>query len=199
MKPKNTKLWVALIVIGIIAIGGLYTALNKTGVLGADGDIVTIAVRFAKGFKVGTVQPNGQWNIDNRGQVTQGGSVLATTSSGTVTETAVNIQQNHTIAVTPAIGTVTYTLPTKTNLNALNPLFIPNSSDTATKYFVNASTTSSGTVGIVRIVGNTGVIVRNVSTTTAQDFLYAGDEARLDFRRSATSTDIYVDVSIFHK
>lgn len=191
---KSIKyLWGVALIALIIAIGGYFYP-QVVG-LGAAGDINTIAVRFVKGLSVGL---NKQYVIDSNGVVTTGGALYSTTTSGTVTELASNITPNTVLSVNPSIGKVVYTLPTKANIGAVSPTFIPNSNDTVTKWLINATTTGSGTVGIVQIVGNTGVIVRNISTTTAADFLYAGNEAKLTFRRMASSTDIYVDVEIFH-
>lgn len=159
------------------------------------GDYKQSADNFGGGLFAGLLD---QLEVDTKGELTLGGSVLATTSSGTVTLVNTDLLNNHSIAVTPAIGTVTLTLPTNANITAANSRFLLGASDTVTKWVVNSTTTSLTTLGIVRIVGNTGVIVRNVSTSTAADLIYAGQEARLDMRRSATSTDIYVDVTIFH-
>lgn len=159
------------------------------------GDYKQSADNFGGGLFAGLLD---QLKVDTKGELTLGGSVLATTSSGTVTLVNTDLLNNHSIAVTPAIGTVTLTLPTNANITAANSRFLLGASDTVTKWVVNSTTTSLTTLGIVRIVGNTGVIVRNVSTSTAADLIYAGQEARLDMRRSATSTDIYVDVTIFH-
>ncbi len=52
MKQSNTKLWVATIVIGIIAIVGCYQAFQRVG-LGSAGDIVTNIVTYVKGLKIG--------------------------------------------------------------------------------------------------------------------------------------------------
>lgn len=194
---KSLKyLWGVALIALIIAIGvGAYALSHSGNGLGASGDINTVAVRFIKGLSAGVSK---QFNVDNTGMITNGGAIFSTTTAGTVTMLASDVVANGTFLVNPSIGTVTYTLPTKANIALLNPTFLPNQGDTVTKWLTNASTTPSGTTGIVRIVGSAGTIVRNVSTSTASDFLYGGNEAKLVFRRSATSTDIYVDITIFH-
>lgn len=157
------------------------------------GEYKQSADNFGAGLFAGQLD---QLEVDTKGELTLGGSVFATTTMGTVTIVNTDLLNNHTIAVTPAVGTVTFTLPTSANITAANSRFLLSSSDTVTKWLVNATTTT--TSGAVKIVGNTGVIVRNVSTSTAADLIYSGQEARIDLRRSATSTDIYADVTIFH-
>lgn len=128
--------------------------------------------------------------------LSRGGTIFATTTSGTSTLTNTNITQNGTLQITPALMTpAVLTLPTKANLTGLNPPFIPNAGDRITKTFINASTTLGS---FFRVVGNSGVIVRHYSTTTKDHYVYGGDGITLDFWRASTSTDIYVDVSVFH-
>lgn len=61
MKSNNTKLWVATIVIGIIAIVGLFIALNRsssapTPIVGSGGEIHTVTEQFAGGMTIGKLK-----------------------------------------------------------------------------------------------------------------------------------------------
>lgn len=55
--------------IGIIAIVGLFVALNRSNTLGADGDIITVAQKFVKGFFVGKMNSSGVYpfRVDQNG------------------------------------------------------------------------------------------------------------------------------------
>jgi hypothetical protein len=66
MKQKNTKIWVTLIVIGIIAIGGYF--FPNVVSLGSGGEIHKVIEHFAGGFTVGV---NRSVVMDGNGNITK--------------------------------------------------------------------------------------------------------------------------------
>ena len=107
-----------------------------------------------------------------RDTVTLGGSVLATTSQGTVTYTAANITKYNTITHT-ASAAATVTLPASSTLTA----FVPKAGDTATR-FINPVTTS------VTVAAGTGTELNTASSTKV---CLVNTTCRLDFVRKANS------------
>jgi hypothetical protein len=191
------NLWIAMVVVLIIAIGAYFYP-RVSNLLGlASGPSHSQAESFLQGLAGGQ---RDQFRVTNTGMLSQGGSVFSTTSSGTVTLTAASVVANGTFVYTPIIATGgVVKLPTKEQLaTASNNTFIPNAGDRTTRYFYNSTTSA---VSLTTLAGNTGVILQVASTTNVAGggvtTISGHGTAILHFWRSATSTDIYVQALMF--
>ncbi len=193
------NVWIAMVVVTIIAVGGyFYPRLASVfGGLNTTGPQHYQAESFLQGLAAGV---RNQFSVSNTGILSSGGSVLATTSQGTVILTADNVISNGTIAYTCAVTPCVVTLPTQAALAAASQYFIPNAGDRTTRYIVNATTTEATKTSVI---GAVGMILQVASTTNTANptsgvsSMVGGGTLRLTFGRSATSSDIYVTVEAF--
>ncbi len=200
MQNSNKNLWVALIVVAIIAIGG-YMFPSVSADLGKASGVSHFQLEsFLQGITGGQ---RDQFSVTNGGLVTQGGTVTSTSSPTLLT--ASNVISSKTIVIVPNLVSGTVTLPTLASITAATPNFIPNPGD-MTERTVIVSTTTTNT--LVTFAGNTGMIFQLASTTntassaTGVTSIVGAGSAKLTFMRSATSTtpntgNIYVQVQLF--
>jgi hypothetical protein len=187
----NNKNVLALIAILVIAIGAYFFPSVRS--LGGQSLQVD---SFLQGLTAG---PRAQFKVSNTGMISSGGTVFATTSTGVTTITASDLIKNGTVSLRCNLTPCTLTMPTKAALAAVSGDFIPNSGDQTTRYIVNSTTTALSTLFVA---GNTGMIMQVASSTSAANSGISGITGpagllKLEFRRSATSTDIYFTVSAF--
>lgn len=163
---KNTKLvWGAMVVIGIIA---------------SLAFLKTTPVPQVVQDTLGAV-PGGDFFFPvNANSGVTFSSTFATTSTGSGTLTAANLQDKTTILSTNA-GSLTLTLPASTTLNA----FIPKAGDRVSMVIVNQGT------ALLTMAGGTGTLLQTASTTKAVNI---GGSATLNFVRKS-NRDIVVHMS----
>lgn len=184
---------IVVLVATIVSVGYSYFFYPEVPLGLSSGPSHFQAESFLEGLAGGR---NDQFKVSRTGVLSQGGTVLATSSRGVVTLTAANVIDNGTILYTTEVTGGTLTLPTKANLLAASASFIPNSGDRTTRWIVMATTTRDSRT---TLAGNTGVILQFASSTPATSGLMSGGgfTTRLEFWRSSTTTDIYVTATHF--
>jgi len=185
----NTKyIWIALVVVTIIAVIGIFTPLGQraSGLVGSVG--ITSNTNFqgvvgAEGLKVGSGCKDSASFTYCTGVAIQGGT-LSTTTGASMTLAPTDLGYG-TILMNPTVAAVTITLPATTTSGMSS--FLPNVGDWTSMVLVNSTTTAVS----ITLAGGTGTILTDASTTKA--IIGGGNQGMslLEFVRKA-NTDIGV-------
>lgn len=184
---NNKTLWVAVIVVAIIAIAG-WSLPSMTPNQNLSGDTNFDSLDVSDGYKVdGTTVINGSGVVTGTTQTLSGyltlnggvvySSTFATSSAGAATYTAANITGINTI-LHNATGALTATLPATSTLTS----FVPNTGDRESITLVNIGS------GAITFAAGTGMNLYNASSTLV---LPPTAAAQFEFVRQA-DTDISV-------
>lgn len=194
----NTKnIVIGVLVVTTLLFGGLY--LNARSVSNAVGKNSGLSHFQTESFLQGLAGGlRDQFQVSKSGVVTQGGTVLSTSTQGTVTLSASEFLNYGNIVNTPVAMAGTIKMPSKATLLAADPTFLLNAGDRTTRYFFNATGTATS---LTTFAGNTGMIMQVASSTngTANGVttISGYGSAMMTFWRSSTSTDIYFQLQTF--